>query len=173
MIRGMSYPRGQALYQLTVRGLDAELADSIRRLARKERISLNQAVLRLLRRGAGLADDQGSLDTVGSSLDGFIGSWTRQHADEMDRALQDFEGIEESLGGMRIIGTQKFTIEIEQEQDQSWIAEVIEMPGVMAYAGSPDAAKAKVQALALRVVADRLEHGELITEFLNIAFDAA
>ena len=53
-------------------------------------------MLRLLRRGAGLADDQGSVDTVRSSLDGFIGSWTRQQADEMDRALQDFEGIDES-----------------------------------------------------------------------------
>ena len=84
------------MYQLTVRGFDAELADSIRRLARKERISLNQAVLRLLRRGAGLADDHGSVDTVGSSLDGFIGSWSGQQADEMDRALQDFAGIDES-----------------------------------------------------------------------------
>ena len=84
------------MYQLTVRGFDAELADSIRRLAQQERISLNQAVLRLLRRGAGLADDQGSVDTVGTSLDGFIGSWTRRQADEMDRALQDFEGIDES-----------------------------------------------------------------------------
>ena len=43
----------------------------------------------------------------------------------------------------------------------------------MAYAGSPDDAKAKVQALALRVLADRLEHGEFIPEFLNITFDAA
>ncbi len=85
------------MYQLTVRGLDAELADSIRRLARQERMSVNQAVLRLLRRGAGLADDQGSVDTVGSSLDGFMGSWTRQQGDEMDRALQDIEGIDESL----------------------------------------------------------------------------
>ena len=69
--------------------------------------------------------------------------------------------------------TQKFTIEIEQEQDRRWIAEVLELPGVMAYAGSPDDAKAKVQALALRVLADRLEHGEFIPEFLNITFDAA
>lgn len=41
------------MHQMTVRGLGAESADSIRRLARQERISLNQAVLRLLRRGAG------------------------------------------------------------------------------------------------------------------------
>lgn len=42
----------------------------------------------------------------------------------------------------------------------------------MAYAGSPDDAKAKVQALALRVLADRLQHGEVIPEFLDITFDA-
>ena len=92
-----SSEEGQAVHELTVRGFDAELADSIRRLARQERISVNQAVLRLLRRGAGLADDQGSVDTVGSSLDGFIGSWTPQQTDEMNRALQDIERIDESL----------------------------------------------------------------------------
>ena len=85
------------MHQLTVRGFDADLADSIRRLARKERISMNQAVLRLLRRGAGLADDQGSADTVGASLDHFIGSWTREQADEMDRVLEHFESIDESM----------------------------------------------------------------------------
>ena len=77
--------------QLTVRGIDPELAERISRLAQREGVSLNQAVLRLLRRGAGLADEQGSIDTVGSSLDRFIGSWTREQADEVDRALKDFE----------------------------------------------------------------------------------
>ena len=63
------------------------------------------------------------------------------------------------------MSTQRFTIEIEQEQDQRWIAEVLELPGVMAYGSSRDDAKAKVQALALRVLADRLEHGESVPEF--------
>ena len=85
------------MHHLTVRGFDPALAATIRRLARKESISLNQAALRLLRRGAGLEDDQDSVDTVGSSLDHFIGSWTREQADEMDRALQDFEGIDQSM----------------------------------------------------------------------------
>ena len=58
------------------------------------------------------------------------------------------------------MSTQELAIEIEQEQDQRWIAEVVELPGVMTYGSSPYDAKAKVQALALRVVADRLEHGE-------------
>ena len=43
----------------------------------------------------------------------------------------------------------------------------------MVYGSSPDDAKAKVQALALRVLADRLEHGESVPEFLHIAFEAA
>ena len=77
--------------QLTVRGIDPELDERISRLAQREGVSLNQAVLRLLRRGADLADEQGSIDTVGSSLDHFIGSWTCEQADEMDRALKDFE----------------------------------------------------------------------------------
>lgn len=82
--------------QLTVRGFDAELAENIRRLAQRERISLNQAVLRLCRRGAGLADHRGA-GVVGSSLDRFIGSWTREQADEMNHALQDFESIDETI----------------------------------------------------------------------------
>ena len=71
------------------------------------------------------------------------------------------------------MSTQKFTIEIEQEQDQRWIAEVVELPGVLAYGDSLDDAKAKVQALTLRVLADRLEHGETVPELLHISFEAA
>ena len=66
-----------------------------------------------------------------------------------------------------------FTVEIEQEEDGRWVAEVIELPGVMAYGRSQEEAKAKVQALALRVVADRLEHGEAGPERLSISFAAA
>lgn len=66
-----------------------------------------------------------------------------------------------------------FKVEIEREDDGRWIAEVLELPGVMAYGTSPEDAKAKVQALALRVVADRLEHGEAGPELLNISFNAA
>ncbi len=66
-----------------------------------------------------------------------------------------------------------FTIEIEPEQDGRWIAEVIELPGVMAYGPTPEEAKAKVQALALRVLAERLEHGEAGADLLSISFNAA
>jgi predicted RNase H-like HicB family nuclease len=64
-------------------------------------------------------------------------------------------------------------IEIEQEEDGRWVAEVPELPGVMTYGSSPADAKAKVQALALRVVADRLENGEAGPEPLQIHFNAA
>lgn len=66
-----------------------------------------------------------------------------------------------------------FTVEVEQETDGRWIAEVAELPGVLAYGASQDEAIAHVQALALRVVADRLEHDEAGREFLSISFNAA
>ncbi len=66
-----------------------------------------------------------------------------------------------------------FTVEYEQEDDGRWLAEVLELPGVLAYGQSPDEAIAKAQALALRVLADRLEHGENAREFVNISFAAA
>ncbi|HJQ99033.1 MAG TPA: type II toxin-antitoxin system HicB family antitoxin [Candidatus Polarisedimenticolaceae bacterium] len=66
-----------------------------------------------------------------------------------------------------------FRVDIEQEADGRWIAEVMELSGVMAYGATRDEALAKVQALALRVVADRLEHGEEGPSLLNIAFRAA
>lgn len=66
-----------------------------------------------------------------------------------------------------------FTLEYEQEDDGRWLAEVIELPGVLAYGQTSDEALAKAQALALRVLADRLEHGEGAPELLNISFAAA
>ena len=67
----------------------------------------------------------------------------------------------------------KFKVEIEQEDDGRWIAEVPELPGVLAYGASAPEAQARVQALALRVVADRLEHGEAGPDLLDISFNAA
>jgi predicted RNase H-like HicB family nuclease len=67
----------------------------------------------------------------------------------------------------------QFRIEVEQETDGRWIAEVIELPGVLAYGVSVEEAKARVQALALRTVADRLEHDEAGSEYLTITFNAA
>lgn len=67
----------------------------------------------------------------------------------------------------------RFIVETEQEDDGRWIAEVVELPGVMAYGRTAEEATALVQALALRVVADRLEHGEAGTDLLSITFAAA
>lgn len=64
-------------------------------------------------------------------------------------------------------------VEVEQEEDGRWIAEIPDLPGVLVYGKTMDEAKAKVQALALRVVADRLENAESDPEFVNIAFRAA
>ena len=55
-------------------------------------------------------------------------------------------------------------IEIEREDDGRWIAEVPNLPGVMVYGRTREEAITRVQALALRVIADRLDHGETIPE---------
>jgi predicted RNase H-like HicB family nuclease len=73
----------------------------------------------------------------------------------------------------RKIRDMKFRVEIEQEEDGRWIAEVVDLPGVLAYGNTSEEAQAKVQALALRVVADRLEHGEAGTDLVSISFAAA
>ena len=56
-------------------------------------------------------------------------------------------------------------IESEQEEDGRWIAEVPALPGVLAYGASKADASAKAKALALRVIADRLENGEPLPEY--------
>lgn len=63
-------------------------------------------------------------------------------------------------------------IEIEPEQDGRWIAEVPDLPGVMVYGQSREEAVSKVEVLALRVIADSLDHGEAIPE-LNKLFAVA
>jgi len=66
-----------------------------------------------------------------------------------------------------------FTIELEREDDGRWLAEVPALPGVLCYGTDRDEAIARVQALALRVIAERLEHREAPAEFLNVTFQAA
>ena len=57
-----------------------------------------------------------------------------------------------------------YRVEVEQEEDGRWIAEVNELPGVLAYGASRDEAVTRAQALALRVLADRLDHGESLPQ---------
>ena len=64
----------------------------------------------------------------------------------------------------------QFTVETDREDDGRWIAEVAELPGVMAYGASRDEAVTRAQALALRVVADRLDHGESLPPALGQVF---
>lgn len=66
-----------------------------------------------------------------------------------------------------------FIVEIEQEEDGRWIAEVLELPGVLAYGKTDLEAVAKAQALALRVIAEQLEHGEIAPDLVSVSFAAA
>ena len=61
-----------------------------------------------------------------------------------------------------------FKIETDREDDGRWIAEVVDLPGVQAYGDSRDEAVEKAKALSLRVLADRLEHGEDVPEMVGV-----
>lgn len=65
-----------------------------------------------------------------------------------------------------------FSVQLERETDDRWIAEVAELPGVLVYGDSAVHVQAKAQALALRVLADRLDHGEAVP-FESVSFSAA
>ena len=67
----------------------------------------------------------------------------------------------------------KFTIEHEREEDGRWLAEVPELPGVLAYGATADEAMANAEILALRVLAERLEHNETGPQPISIAIAAA
>ena len=67
----------------------------------------------------------------------------------------------------------RFTIEVEREEDGRWIAEIAEIPGAMTYGTTRDQAIARVEALALRVLAERIEAGEQPVEPISITFAAA
>lgn len=83
--------------QLTIRGFDDDLERSIRQLAAREGISLNRAVIRLLRRGAGLGEQNRDANIVGGSLDHLIGTWSAVDAAEFQSALADLSRIDEAM----------------------------------------------------------------------------
>jgi predicted RNase H-like HicB family nuclease len=66
-----------------------------------------------------------------------------------------------------------FDIECEREDDGRWLAEVPQLPGVLAYGTTRDEAMAKAQVLALRVIAERLEHGETRPQSLSFSVATA
>lgn len=63
-------------------------------------------------------------------------------------------------------------IELEREADGRWIADIPLLPGAMAYGATQAAARERVEVLALRILADRIEHGEPVPE-LNLLFETA
>lgn len=62
------------------------------------------------------------------------------------------------------------TIDLDREEDGRWIAEALELPGVMCYGQSRDEAIANVERLAIEVIADRAAHGELTPSAFNVSF---
>ena len=67
----------------------------------------------------------------------------------------------------------RLIIELDRETDGRWIADVIDLPGVMAYGATREEALAAAQALALRVLADKLEHGEVPSAPVDVSFAVA
>lgn len=66
-----------------------------------------------------------------------------------------------------------FTLDCEREDDGRWLAEIVQLPGALAYGATADEAMAKAEALALRVLAERLEHGEAQALAIHISLPAA
>jgi predicted RNase H-like HicB family nuclease len=64
----------------------------------------------------------------------------------------------------------QLSIDLDREEDGRWIAEVLELPGVMVYGSTRDEAIGAVERLAVEVVADRVAHGELPNSSFNLAF---
>ena len=67
----------------------------------------------------------------------------------------------------------KFNLECEREEDGRWLAEVSQLPGVLAYGASANEAMTKAEVLALRVLAEQLEHAEVLPLEINISLPAA
>lgn len=64
----------------------------------------------------------------------------------------------------------KLTIELDREEDGRWIAETLELPGVMCYGQTRDDAISNAERLAIEVIADRIAHGELPSSALGVSF---
>jgi predicted RNase H-like HicB family nuclease len=80
---------------------------------------------------------------------------------------------QESVDGYVPLVSWHFSIETEREADERWIAEIPALPGVLAYGPTEADAFAAAEALALRVLADRLEHGEASKAPLTVSFAPA
>jgi predicted RNase H-like HicB family nuclease len=74
---------------------------------------------------------------------------------------------------MKLEPNMKLSIECERETDGRWIAEIVQIPGAMAYGATRDEAMARAEIVALRAVADRIEHGEEKPLDISITLAAA
>ena len=83
--------------QLTVRGFDQALARRIKEIRKKQRISLNQAAVMLLRQGAGLDPISKQPERIGDSLNKLIGAWTNEQAAELLESIRPLETIDSEL----------------------------------------------------------------------------
>jgi predicted RNase H-like HicB family nuclease len=91
-------------------------------------------------------------------------------ADNEKAMISDYhESVERDAAQRRAALT---VVSNEREDDGRWLAEVPGLSGVLAYGQDRNEAVARVQALALRVIAERLEHREAPAEFVNVTFEA-
>lgn len=82
---------------LTIRGFDPETEAGVKTLARSRNISMNRAVLTLIKKGMGIREDGQGPETVGHSLDQFIGSWSKAEEKSFLKAINNLGRIDESL----------------------------------------------------------------------------
>lgn len=81
--------------QLSVRGFDPELAETLRTMAEENGISLSQAAIRLMKKGAGLGE--GGRERIGSALDRFIGTMDDKEVAEFESSIRPCEEIDEEF----------------------------------------------------------------------------
>ena len=82
--------------QLTIRGFSEEISQAIRALSEREGISLNQAVLRLLRKGAGLGREA-SDGRINNTLDSFFGGWADDEVAEFNTSTADVSKVDDDF----------------------------------------------------------------------------
>ena len=83
--------------QITIRGIDPELGQVLRRIAKNEGISLNKAALKLLAQGAGLRREAEATRQIGRELDHLFGTWSEAEARAFLRAIRSCEQIDEGF----------------------------------------------------------------------------
>lgn len=83
--------------QLTVRGFEPRLERELKRLAKEQGVSLSQAALELMRRGAGLSAPKGMPPRIGDAINRFVGTLSSEDAVALEEAAEQFEGIDPEL----------------------------------------------------------------------------